>query len=110
MVSLMCSVVALGDQGSITTAIARNANDRSEFLRQAQARKIRYIPSHTNFVMMDAGRPAPPVIEAFKQRNILIGRPFPPMDNFVRISLGLPDEIKTFWQVWDEVERNSARA
>ena len=108
MVSLMCSVVALGDQSSITTAIARNGNDRAEFLRQAQARKIRFIPSYTNFVMMDAGRPAPPIIDAFKQRNILIGRPFPPMDNFVRISLGLPDDMKAFWSVWDDVVKASA--
>jgi histidinol-phosphate aminotransferase len=108
MVALMCSVVALGDQASITSAIARNAADRSEFMRQAQSRNIRYIPSHTNFVMMYAGRPAPPLIEAFKQRNILIGRPFPPMDNFVRISLGLPDEMKTFWSVWDDVAKASA--
>ena len=108
MVALTCSVVALGDQAAVAAAVARNANDRAEFIRQAQARNIRYIPSHTNFVMMDAGRPARPVIEAFKQRDVLIGRPFPPMDNFVRISLGLPDEMKTFWSVLDGVVKASA--
>ncbi len=108
MVALMCSVVALDDQGSVASAVVRNGNDRSEFIHQAQARNIRYIPSHTNFVMMDAGRPAPPLIEAFKKRNILIGRPFPPMNNFVRISLGLPDDMKSFWSVWDDVVKASA--
>lgn len=108
MVALRCSVVALADQAAVTTAVARNANDRAEFIRQTQARGIRYIPSYTNFVMMDASRPARPVIDAFKQRNILIGRPFPPMDNFVRISLGKPDEMQTFWQVWDQIGKSSA--
>ena len=43
------------------------------------------------------------VIDHFKKNNIKIGRPFPPMDTFARISLGKPDEMKAFWQVWDKM-------
>ena len=108
MVAMRCGTVAINDREGVTKAAARNAADRAEFMRQAQARNLRVIPSYANFVMMDAGRPAHAVIDAFKQRNILIGRPFPPMDNFVRISLGLPDEMQAFWSVWDQIGKATA--
>ena len=31
----------------------------------------------------------------------LIGRPFPPMDTHIRISLGRPEEMRAFWRTWD---------
>lgn len=108
MVSMRCGVVALNDQEAVSKAVARNAANRAEFMRQAQSRNLRGIPSHTNFVMMDANRPAPSVIAACRQHNVLIGRPFPPMNTFVRISLGLPDEMQTFWSVWDQIGKGSA--
>ena len=82
-------------------ASARNRRDREEFMRQATARKLAPIPSYANFFMMDTGRPIRQVIEHFKQNNVLVGRRFPPMETYVRVSLGLPDEMKEFWRVWD---------
>jgi len=38
-------------------AAERNAADRDEFMRQAAARKLKPIPSSTNFVMMETGKP-----------------------------------------------------
>jgi hypothetical protein len=51
--------------------------------------------------MLDTGRPIRQVIEHFKKNNVLVGRRFPPMETYVRVSLGLPDEMKEFWRVWD---------
>jgi len=55
--------------------------------------------------MMPASRPAQTVIDFFQKKNIIIGRKFPPMDNYVRISLGKPEEMRQFWQVWDQMVR-----
>ncbi len=96
-----CGAVALEDTAGVAAAVGRNATDRAEFMKQAAARGLKPIPSQTNFVMMDAGRPATTIIQHFKQQNILIGRPFPPMDTFVRVSLGAPDEMRAFWRAWD---------
>jgi len=84
-------------------AVMRNGFDRDEFLRQAASRKLQVIPSWTNFVMFNTQRPIRTVIDHFKKDNIRIGRPFPPMDTFARVSLGKPDEMKAFWQVWDRL-------
>jgi len=83
--------------------VMRNGFDRDEFQRQAVQRKLQVIPSWTNFVMFNTQRPIRTVIDYFNKNNIRIGRPFPPMDTYARISLGQPDQMKAFWQVWDKL-------
>jgi histidinol-phosphate aminotransferase len=84
-------------------AAQRNAADRAEFTKQAAARNIALIPSYTNFFMLHTGRPAKEVIGGFRQQNVLIGRPFPPMTDYIRVSLGLAEENRTFWRAWDQL-------
>src|SRR5262249_41439348 len=96
-------LAALDDQAAMHAAARRNAIDRTEFFQQAKRRKLSPIASATNFVMIDTGRPVRIVIEHFKRRNILVGRPFPPLASHLRVSLGLPDEMAAFWRAWDEL-------
>jgi len=56
----------------------------------------RYIPSHANFVMIDVHGDVAPVIHAFRERNILVGRKFPALPNWLRISIGRPEEMRAF--------------
>ena len=84
-------------------AVARNAADRTEFTRQAAVRKLRAIPSYANFAMFETGRPVRDVIKHFRADNIAVGRPFPRMENFVRVSFGTPDDMATFWRTWDKL-------
>jgi histidinol-phosphate aminotransferase len=102
----VCAAIAgLEDQDYVRMAIRRNAADRQEFFSQAQKRGLKPIDSRANFIMMPASRPAQTVIDFFQKKNIIIGRKFPPMDNYVRISLGKPEEMRQFWQVWDQMVR-----
>jgi histidinol-phosphate aminotransferase len=96
-------VASLDDDAAMRAAAKRNAADREEFMRQAAARKVTVIPSFANFFMLRTDRPAKDVIAGFQQQNVLIGRPFPPMTDWIRVSLGLPEENKDFWQVWDQL-------
>ena len=97
------AIAGLADQDYVRMAIARNAADRQEFFKQAKARGLNPLDSQANFIMMNASRPDPAVIDYFQKNNIIIGRKFPPMDNYVRISLGKPDEMSQFWRVWDQM-------
>lgn len=103
MVAAQAAVAGLQDTAEMQAATRRNANDRQEFFAQASRRGLKPIPSYANFAMMDAGRPATQVMDHFKQNGILIGRRFPGMDNFVRISFGKPQEMQKFWAVWDRM-------
>jgi len=98
---MRCGLTSLDDAASHQQAQQRNAADRDEFMKQAAVRKLKVIPSSTNFVMFNANRPVRTVIDHFKKNNVAIGRPFPPLDTYTRISLGTPDQMKEFWRVWD---------
>lgn len=99
--AVRAGMAALEDAASVRVFAKRNADDRQEFFNQAMARMLKPIDSHANFVMMNVHQPAEHVIDYFRQNHILIGRRFPPMDNYVRISLGRPGEMLAFWRVWD---------
>ncbi len=107
MISARCGVAALDDPEAVPNGVRRITADREEFLRQAQARGLKTIPSCTNFVMMDSRRPAEQVIKHFRENGILIGRNFH-MNSYVRISLGLPAEMALFWKVWDAQPQSSS--
>ena len=75
----------------------RELNDTRRKLCDDLAREgRRFIPSHANFVMIDVGRDVAPVIADFRARGILVGRKFPSMPNWLRISIGMPDEMRAF--------------
>ncbi len=61
------------------------------------------IPSEANFVMVNVGRPVQGVIEDFRKRDVLVGRPFPPMTEHLRVSIGTPDEMDRFMVAWKEI-------
>ncbi len=103
ILALRAALTSLDHDDEHKMAVQRNAFDRDEFMRQAATRKIEVIPSWTNFVMVNTRRPVQTVIKHFRNNNIRIGRPFPPMDTYARISLGKPEEMKAFWQVWDKM-------
>jgi histidinol-phosphate aminotransferase len=100
-VAAQAALAALDDTDGVNGFVRRNMDDRQEFFNQAMARALKPIDSHANFVMMNTFHPAEDVIQHFRQNNVLIGPSFPPMSTHIRISLGRPDEMRRFWQVWD---------
>jgi histidinol-phosphate aminotransferase len=102
MVTISGAMASLDDDAAMMFAAQRNAADRAEFVKQAEARKVAMVPSYANFAMVKTGRPVKEMMAAFKQQGVLIGRPFPPMLEWVRVTFGLPEEMKAFWQAWDK--------
>ena len=100
-VAARSALVAYDDTDYVAFSAQRNADDRREFFAQANARKVRAIDSHANFAMLETGRMAVDVIEHFRKNNIAIARLFPSMNTHVRVSFGMPNEMKEFWRVWD---------
>jgi histidinol-phosphate aminotransferase len=61
------------------------------------------IPSEANFFMVGLKRQVKPVIEAFQKRGVLVGRPFPPMTQHLRVSVGTEDEMRRFMAAFKDV-------
>lgn len=108
VVAARCGLVALNDDPSMKAAVDRNAADREAFMKQAQARGLKVIPSYANFAMFDAQRPVKQVIAYFEQQNVRIGRPFPPYETQVRVTFGKPAEMAAFWKTWDSFSEQKA--
>jgi len=92
---------ALDDGDYVRLSAKRNTDDRQEFFNQGNVRMNRWIDSHTNFILMKGGLPAPRILEHFQKHNILLGPLVPEMPKYVRISLGTREEMLNFWRVWD---------
>jgi histidinol-phosphate aminotransferase len=98
---LHAALAALDDAASVQDYVTQNALNRQEFTNQAGARGLKPIASSTNFLMMDVQRPAKQMIEHFRKNHVWIGREFPPLQTYVRVSLGKAEEMKEFWRVYD---------
>jgi histidinol-phosphate aminotransferase len=71
------------------------------------------IPSEANFFMVHLRRPVQPVIEEFKKKGVLVGRPFPPLLEHLRVSVGTADEMSRFLTAFKEIvpqARTAAKA
>lgn len=63
----------------------------------------RTIPSETNFMMIDVGGDVAPIIAEFRKKKILVGRKFPSLPNWLRITIGKPKEIEAFAAALTEI-------
>ena len=55
-----------------------------------------YAHPQTNFVFFDTGAPLAQFDQFMKSRNILVGRLFPPYNNWCRITIGTEPESDAF--------------
>ena len=95
---LACAAVSASlDDPSYTTFCAeQNAIGRQYTTDALRKMGLRVITSHANFVYFDAKRPNFDVRKAFETAGFLVGRAFPNYPNWVRVSIGTPDEMKAF--------------
>ncbi len=93
---LEAALASLADGNHVAHQRRLNNDLRRWLCAELERDARRYIPSHTNFVMIHLGRDVGPVIEEFRKRNILIGRRFPSMSDWMRISIGTKKEMEAF--------------
>ena len=103
-------VAALEDHAS-----EKYVRDTTIKLREATMADLRdqgfeVIPSETNFFMVHTGRPASEVRAEFRRRDVAVGRDFPPMLDYLRVSIGTEDEMKRFMAGWNEIFPDGMRA
>lgn len=67
-----------------------------------------YIPSETNFFMLDTKRAGKEVIDAMQRQNVFIGRIWPIMPTCVRITVGTQEEMERFQVALQKVMNGTA--
>ena len=96
-------VAALNDTADQQRVKRMTADLRQKLVRDLRALGYTSIPSECNFVMVHIRRPVVPVIEEFRKKGVLVGRPFPPMLDYLRISIGTEDEMRRLMAAWPDV-------
>jgi histidinol-phosphate aminotransferase len=69
---------------------------RKQVVGSLEAVGYKVLPSEANFFMVHIRRPVQEVIPMFRERGVLVGRAFPPMNDWMRVSVGLEEENARF--------------
>lgn len=89
------AVASLADAAAIRAEQARNRALRATVTQWFTSKGFTVAKSDANFVFAHIKRDVRPVIaECFKQ-GVAVGRPFPPLDNYLRLTIGTEAEMTT---------------
>jgi histidinol-phosphate aminotransferase len=90
--SVVAAAAALRDSAFIDDTRRKTAHERIRWHTALDDMKLRRSDSHGNFVFFESGYAHEELATAFLAQGIDIGRSFPPLDRWARISIGLPEE------------------
>jgi histidinol-phosphate aminotransferase len=96
-------VAALKDTAAQERTKRVNRELRDKTTAELQALGFSVIPSQTNFFMVHVKRHVVPLAEEFRKKGVLVGRPFPPMTEHLRVSVGTPEEMNRFMTAFREI-------
>ena len=93
----------LADTTALATTKANIVETRKKTTAALTAMGYAVIPSEANFFMVNLRRDVRPVIQSFRREGILVGRPFPPMNEHLRVSVGTPAEMDRFMAAFQKI-------
>lgn len=105
ILGLRAAMAALGETATLVPRRRANMTRiRAEVCAWLRQKNLRYIAPHANFVMIDIGRDVRTFGAAMFQKGVAVGRPFPPLNQMLRVTIGTGREMEkfreVFWQVY----------
>jgi histidinol-phosphate aminotransferase len=97
------AVKALEDKEFYSFSLKKNAEAREFLYGTFDVMKLRYIPSQGNFVFFRTGMNISDFIGKMASRGVMVGRPFPPYNDWCRISTGTTENMQHFASALKEV-------
>jgi histidinol-phosphate aminotransferase len=94
MMGIQAGLASLKDEGHIERTLAMNNRSRQIVQDTLDELGLGYLPSYTNFLMHEINGDPETYIERFHMEGIAVGRVFPPMTDYARISFGLPEDME----------------
>ncbi len=102
--SAAAAIASIEDTDHIEEEVRENARIRTFVLEAFREMGYEAPDTHTNFVFVNPGMPAPRFRDACLERGVRVGRDFPPMEQtHSRISLGTAEEMEKSVAVFREV-------
>ena len=94
--ALFAAKAALQDKQFYDFSLQMNKKAKDHIYATLDDMGLEYVRSHTNFVFFKSGRDIRRLNEEMRQQGVMVGRPFPPFNDWCRISTGTMDEVKMF--------------
>ena len=96
IMALVAARASLKDAEHVVQGRKLNSEVKKTLIAELDTLGYRYIPSHANFMMIDLRREVRPIISALRSRGVEVGRLFPALPNFMRVTVGTAPEMKQF--------------
>jgi histidinol-phosphate aminotransferase len=94
--ALVAGRAALGDADFQSRTLTSNRAAKAIVTAVLDDLGLARLPSHTNFLMHRIPGDVPAHNARMREEGLLVGRPFPPMLGWSRVSIGLPAEMERF--------------
>jgi len=86
-------IASLKDKGLVDRAITTNAESKEIVHQTLDELGLDYLPTNTNFIMHRIKGDLGEYRNRMAEEGLLVGRDFPPMLDYNRLSFGLPNEM-----------------
>lgn len=93
--AIAAAAAALSDQAHVRRVADANRAGRERITSALTQKGFRTTDSRGNFVFFDAGIAAASIRTRFAEAGHPVGRAFPPLDSWVRITVGTPEQVLT---------------
>lgn len=106
--AVVAATASLKDPQLVPNRKRINAAIRGQTFQWLDRNGYTYIPSQSNCFLLDTKRPGKDVIDAMARHNVVIGRVWPVMPTYVRITVGTGPEMEQFQAAFKKVMDGTA--
>ena len=103
MLAVAGAMAAIDDQAHIDRERRLNHEAKVFTHRFFENAGYSVVPSDANFLMVDIRRDSAKFQEDCRARGVLVGRPFPPLTTYARVSIGTADEMRQATEIFKRV-------
>jgi len=96
IMALVAATASLQDAAQVAEGRKHNSEVKQFVYAELDKLGLKYIPSQANFLMVDLRREVKPMIAAMRARNVEVGRLFPALPNFMRVTIGTRPQMDAF--------------
>jgi histidinol-phosphate aminotransferase len=98
-------LAAIADKNLVPARKATLAKTRAELCAWLKGHGYNFIEPQANFVMIDVRRDTRQFGREMAENGVAVGRPFPPLDHMLRVSIGTDQDMAKFREVFARVYR-----
>ena len=100
---VVAATASLKDSSLVANRRRINSTIRQQTFQWLDRNGFTYIPSESNCFMVDVKRPGQDLRDAMVKENVFVGRVWPIMPTWVRVTVGTQDEMARFQTAFQRV-------